>query len=325
MRISRVEVESGNGSTNDYAFGPELAVVSGSPAETERILVAFRNLYMGVKRGCQLFATVNDVEFEITSDMVPLIGQRLGGQFHVIDLALPPAISTDPTDIRDVQAVVARAALETVGAVPATLDLARLDQAAVAVDQYRDPFANDAHAAYLRRTGLLQLFSRRSQRVLLNSDDPAVLQLSRFDQVLTDRRRQLSSSTPPLPAEFAHATDALRELVSARMGGMPSEVAATMTPEAVERDVAQWVAQQHDRLITPIVAELCDRHAAGIDVLGPIPIVLDLRRVEGLPPGGDAMRWAARQHGGELQFIVLVGDGDNRRWIETTFESSNAS
>lgn len=325
MKISRVEVESPNGTTSQHAFGPELAVISESPAETERILAVFRNLYMGVKRGCRLFAIVDDVEFEITSDMVPLIGQRLDGQFHVIDLALPPAINTDPTDIRDVQAVVARAALETVGATSATLDLVRLDQAVAAVDRYREPFANDAHTAYLRRTGLLQLFSRRSQRALLDSDDPAVLQLSRFDQVLTDRRHHISSSTPPRPADVAHATDTLRELVSARMGGMPPETAATMTPEAVERDVAQWVAQQHDRMITPIVAELCDRHAAGIDVLGPIPIVLDLRRVEGLLPGDDAIRWAARQHSGDLQFIVLVGNSDNRRWIESTFESSNAS
>lgn len=322
MRISRVEVESGLGTTKTHAFGSDVAAINESPADTERLLAVFRNLFLGLKRGCQVFAVIDDVEIEVTNDMVPLIGQRLGGQFSVIDLALPPTTSGESIDIRDVQAVVARAALETVGSIPATLDLARLDQAAIGVDHYRVPLADLAHTAHLRRTGLLQLFSRRSGRDRLNADDPAVLQLSRFEQTLTDRRRQISASAPPLPEEFSRATDVLRELVSARMGGMSEEMAATMSPEAVERDVMQWVAQQHDRMITPVVAEACERHAAGIDVLGPIPMVIDMRRVEGLPPGGDALRWAARRHANDLQFIVLVGGGDNRRWIENTFESS---
>lgn len=325
MKISRVVVESGSDGVRTFAFGPGLTVLSESPADAERLLAVFRNLYLGIKRGCQIFATIDDVEFEVTNDMVPLMGQRMAGQFGVIDLALPQPIATNPTDIRDVQSVVARAALETVGAIPATLDLERLDQAMLAVDQYRDPLANDAHAAYLRRTGLLQLFSRRSGQDLLDSNDPAVRQLARFDQVLISRRRQLGSSSPPLPEEFEEATVALRELVSARMGGIPPAMAAAMSPEAIERDVAQWVVQQHDRQVTPVVAELCSQHATGIDVLGPIPMVLDLRRIDGLPPGGDAMRWAARHHGERLQFIVLVGDDDTRRWVETTFASSNAN
>ena len=319
MRVSRVVVESGTTSARTFEFNSNLSVINEPLLDAERLLAVFRNLYLGIKRGSAIFATIDGVEFEITSDMTPLVGQRLGGQFAIVDLASPPEIKTDPTDIRDVQAVVARAALETVGATCPTLDVARLDQAATAVDRYRDPLANDAHAAYLRRTGLLQLFSRRSGNELLDANDPAVQQLARFDKVLADRRRQVSSSTAPLPSEFAHATQTLRELVTARMGGIPADMAAKMSPEAVQRDVAQWVLQQHDRQITPIVAEICARHAEGIDVLGSVPIVLDLRRVDGLPPGGDAMRWAARLHSESLQFIVLVSNDDSRRWVESTF------
>lgn len=325
MRISRVEIESGFGTTRSHEFARYVAAVSESPADTERLLAVFRNLYLGLKRGSKIFAVVDDIEIEVTNDMLPLIGQRLGGQFNIVDLALPPTTENEPVDIRDVQAVVARAALETVGAIPATLDLARLEQAAVGIDQYRDPLADLAHTAHLRRSGLRQLFSRRSGRELLESDDPTVLQLSRLQQTLTHRRRQLSASAAPLPQEFSHATNVLRELVSARTGGMPEDMAASMSPEAIERDVMQWVAQQHDRMITPVVAEACERHAVGIDVLGSIPMVIDMRRVEGLPPGSDALRWAARRHADNLQFIVLVGGSDNRRWIETTFDSSPAS
>lgn len=324
MRLSRVIVESGTADSRTFEFGANFSVIVESPADAERLVAVFRNLYLGSKRGCQIFATIDDVEFEITNDMVPLVGQRLAGEFGVLDLALPPAITTNPTDIRDVQATVARAALETVGATRPTLDLARLDEAAVAVDQYRDPLANDPHAAYLRRTGLLQLFSRRPGRESLDPNDPAVQQLARFDQVLADRRRQVSSSSPPLPEEFEHATTSLRELVSARTGGTPLEMVATMSTEAIERDVAQWVGQQHDRQVTPMVTDACERHAEGIDVLGSIPIVLDLRRIDGLPPGGDAVRSAARLYGEDLQFIVLVADDDSRRWVENTFVSSPA-
>lgn len=322
MRISRIEVESGSSGTHTFVLDPRATTVDEPPTDTERLLSVFRNLYLGIKRRCRIFAAIDDVEFEVTDDMVSLIGQRLAGEFRVLDLALPPLIATDPTDIRDVQAVVARAALETVGAVPPTLDLERIDQAMLAVDRYRDPLANDAHATYLRNTGLLQLFSRRSGRELLDPDDPVVAQLARFDEALIDRRRQIGSSAPPLPDEFERATSTLRELVSARMGGIPSEVAATMSPAAIESDVAQWVAQQHDRQVTPIVAERLSRHAEGIPVIGPIPVVLDLRRVQGFPPGGDAMRWAAREHADQLQFIVLVGSAESRRWIESTVAST---
>lgn len=321
MRITRVVVESGTAPPRVFALDPNVAIVFESPTDAERLLTVFRNLYLGIKRNCQIFASIDEVEFEVTNDMIPLIGQRLGQRFGLVDLALPPPIATEPTDVRDVQAVVARAALETIGAIPATLDLERLDQGMAAVDQYLDPLANDAHAAYLKRTGLLQLFSRRTGRDLLDDNDPAVKQLKGFDQALAGRRRQISSSSAPTPDEFAHATESLRVLVSARMGGIPPDMAASMTNEAVERDVAHWVAQQHDRQIGPIVAERCARHAEGIDVLGSIPIVIDTRRVDGLPPGGDSMRWASRQHGDDLQFIVLAADDDQRRWVDRALEA----
>ncbi len=324
MRISRVIVGSGTGDSSEFEFSSNLSVITEQPADAERLLSVFRNLYLGIKGGCQIFATVDGVEFEMTDEMIPLVGARMDGQFAVVDLALPPEISTDPTDIRDVQAVVARAALETVGAIRPTLDTAHLDKATLAVDRLREPLANDAHAAYLRRAGFLQLFARRSGRQLLDPNDPVVRELASFDTVLENRRRQISSSGEPLPSEVAHATDALRELMSARIGGAAPETVAQMTPEAVEQDLAQWVVQQHDRQVTPVVAEICARHAEGIDVLGSVPIVIDLRRLEGLPPGGDAMRWAARLHSDELQFVVLVSDDDSRRWVESAFISSPA-
>lgn len=321
MRISRVIVEAGTPNARTFEFGSNLSVLTESPADAERLLAVFRNLYLGIKRSCQIFVTIDGIEFEITSEMALLAGQRFDGRFSVLDLALPTEIGADPTDIRYVHAMVARAALETVGATCPTLDLARLDQAALAVDRNRGPLVDDTHASQLRRTGLRQLFSRRSNHESLDPKDSAVRQLARFERVLSDRRRQVSSSTAPLPSEFALATDTLRELVSARRGGIPPEVAAAMTPEAVERDVAQWVVQQHDRQMTPIVAQTCARHAEGIDVLGAVPIVIDLRKVAGLPPGGDAMRWAARLHGEKLQFIALVSDDDSRHWVESAFVS----
>lgn len=322
MRISRIEVESPTGEARTFALHPQATTFDESPTDTERLLSVFRNLYLGIKRRCRIFAVIDNVELEITDEMVPLIGQRLAGEFRVLDLAVPPPIATDPTDIRDVQAVVARAALETLGVVLPTLDAERIDQAVLAVDRYRDPLANDAHASYLRTTGLLQLFSRRSGRELLDPEDPVVARLARFDDTLTDRRRQISSSAPPLPDEVERATGTLRELVSARMGGIPPENAATMSQEAVESDIAQWVIQQHDRQLTPIITESLSRHAEGIHVVGSIPVVLDLRRVQGFPPGGDAIRWASREHGDELQFIVLVGSPESRLWIENTVASS---
>lgn len=325
MRISRIVIASGTAPPRTFAFDPKVATVFESPADAERLLAALRNLYLGTKRNCQIFATIDGVEFEITNDMAPLIGQRLNREFGVVDLAVPAPMTADPTDIRDVQSVVARAALETIGTLPATLDLSRIDQASTAVERHIKPLASDAHAAYLKRTGLLQLFSRRNGRKALDLADPTVKQLTSFEQVLTDRRRQVSSSSPPTPREINHATDTLRILMSARMGGIPPSMASSMSPEAVEREVAQWVTRQHDRQLSPVLAELCSRHARGVDVLGSIPIVIDLRRVEGLPPGGDSMRWASRQHGDQLQFIMLVADKDKCRWVERAFDASQAS
>lgn len=322
MRISRVVVEPGTATSRTFAFESDLAVISESPSQTERLIVVFRDLYLGIKSECQIFACIDDVEFEITSDMVSLIGQRLAGRFSVVDLALPPPIKNDPTDIRDVQSVVARAALETVGAIPPTLDVERLDQAALAVDQRLDPLAENAHAAHLRRTGLLQLFSRRSGRDLLDRGDPTVQQLLSFNRVLAARRGQVSSNSAPSTEELANATESLRALVSARIGGLPPEMAAQMTTAAMEQDMAHWVLQQHDRQMSPIVAEKCARHAEGIEVLGPVPLVIDLSRVEGLPPGSDSLRWASRQHGADLQFIVIVGNDNKRSGVEGLFASS---
>ena len=325
MKASRVIVASGTTAAQTFVCDPELAIIAESPEEADRLVTVFRNLFLGVKRGSQVFATIDDIEFEMTNDMMPLVGQRLARQFDVVDLALPPVISAESTDARDLHAAVARAALETSGAIVPTLDLERIDQATVAVDRAREPLAQAAHAAFLRRTGIFQLFSRRSGRDLLDPNNPTVSQLARFDQVLADRRRQITAEADPLPYESANATAMLRELVSSRMGGLASESAAAMTPEAIERDVAHWVAQQHDRQMTPLLAEICARHAKGIDVLGPIPVILDLRRVHGLPPGGDAIRWAARSYGDDLQFIVLVSNDENRRWIESAITVSKVS
>lgn len=325
MRISRVVVAPGTAASRTFVFEPDLAVISETPAETERLLAAFQNLYLGSRHDSQIFATIDGVEFEISSGMMPLIGERLGGQFGILDLAVPPSIATNPTDLRDAQSVVARAALEIVGAIPATLNLERIDQAAFAVDRHLDQFANAAHAAHLQRAGVRQLFSRRAGRDILDPGDPAVGHLIALEQTLAQHRRNIDANATPSPDDHTTAREALRVLVSVRIGGLPPEMAAAMTTDAIEQDVMQWVVQQHDRQVAPIVAEVCSRHAAGIDVLGPIPAVIDLRGIEGLPPARDSMRWAARQHGERLQFIVLVSDDDTRRWIEGTFASSEAA
>lgn len=319
MRVSRIHVESSTAGSQSYAFDSQLGLVSGSPTENERFLAVFRNLFLGIKRQSTIFVKVEDIEIELSADMVPLIGERLAGEFEIIDLALSPAIRTDPTDIRDVQAVVARAALETVGVLAPTLDLERIDQAILAVDRYRDPLANDAHAAYLRRTGLLQLFSRRSGRDLLDPDDPVVRQLDQFDDVLANRRRQVASSSSALPQEASAATTVIRDLVSTRLGGIPPEMAAEMNNQAAERDISQWVAQQHDRQITPVLDAACERHAAGIPPLGSMPLVLDMRRVEGLPPGGDALLRAVDRFGDDLQVIAVGASDDVGAWLRDLF------
>lgn len=322
MKVSRVVVGGASKASQTFACDPSLVVISTSTVNAERLLAAFRNLYRGIDHDCQIYVSIDGVEFPVTKAMTPLIGERLDGRFDVLDLTHPTPISPGATDIRDVQALVARAALEITGRVSHILDLERIDQTVLAIDRYRNPLSADSPMPHSSNTGLLQLFSRRTGQEFLDADDPAVKQLARFDAVLAARRRQIASSDGPRPDEFAMAVDMLRELVSARPGGVPRDSAATMSTDAVQRDIVQWTAQQHDRQMTPMIAETCARHAEGVSVLGPIPIVLDMRRIEGLPPGGDAIRWASRQHGEALQFIVLVDDDDARRWIERTFDPS---
>jgi len=325
MKFSRITVAPGTAASRTFEFEPNVAIVAESPEDSERLVRAFSDLYLGIEREYQIFATIDEIEFEMTSDMVPLVGERLDGEFSVVDLATPAEIDPDDANPDQVESTVARAALETLGAASPTLDLTHFDRAALTIDRSRREILNAAHTSSQRRTGLLQVFARRNRHDSLDANDAAVQRLERFDMVLADRRRQVSAHDEPSPSEMERAAAALRELASTRSGGMAPEMVATQDAATIERETAQWVAQQHDRLITPEVAEICTLHALGVGVLGSVPVVIDLRRVDGLLPGGDAMRWAARLHSDELQFIVLVADEDRRSWAESAFQSSSAA
>lgn len=322
MQITRIEYPSDSGEPHCFVLDPRVAVVDASPSTTERLVSIVRDLYRGTKPEGRVFATIDGIEFEVNSDMVPLIGQRLDGAFDIIDLATAPDLPPDRPTTEAVHGAVARAALETVGAIPPTLDTRQLDLAAAAVDRSRDPLAEAAHSAYLQRGGLRLLFSRRSGRQLLDPNDPVVAQLARFDQVIADRRAQVSDDSPPQTDHVDRATDVMRELLSARPSGRSPETLNSLSSEAVANEIGLWMAQRHDRAVTPLLAERLERHAAGIDVVGSIPVVLDLRRVAHVLPGRDALRRSVQSRSDDLQFIALTGTGGARRWVEEALGSN---
>ena len=318
MRFSRIIVES-EGVSRRFAFEPDISVIDVSSADAERIASVVRNLFLGIKRNCQIFATIDGVEFEITDEMVPLIGQRFASTFQILDTATPPKLSATATEWPDVQASAIRAALETTDAILPTLDVDRLDRALAAVDHHREPLAANAHRQHLKRSGLMQLFSRRNGRHLLDPSDPAVHQLARLDSVLTDRRRQVSTGTSPFPDEYARASLALRDLLSTTLGEAANgdqRAIASMSAESVAATGRAWLNAHHERQVTPGIKAQLNAHASGVDVLGAIPAVIDLRNVEGRPPAADMLRTAVANHRRRLQFIMLPGDEGSQRWLD---------
>lgn len=305
MWISRIVVNE-DGVSRRFALSPGTSPVDESPTDTERITSILRNLFLGIKHQCQLFATIDGIEFEISSEMALLMGERFRGRFSVIDVASPVRLGTTDVDEADTRAVVVRAALETIEAMPTTLDLDQIDRAAIAVDAQRDPLAEQALQRHLQRIGLRSLFARRDGRALLDPDDPAVRQLQQFDDVLADRRRQLVTDTPAFPNEYAHASMTLRDVFADASTDVGEIAAATA-----------WLADRHARQVETTVTTALGIHAAGEGVLGSIPLVIDFRSVEGEPPAADIIAEVIAAHADALQVILVPGDRANRAWLSS--------
>ncbi len=286
MRFSRVLIETAEVG-HCVEFDSDVAVVNASPAQVDGIAAAFRNLFLGIKRDCRVFAAIDNVEFEIVDEMVPLIGSRLGGRVKLIDPTIPTKLAAD-APIGDLRAAAIRAALETLGVEPLGLDGDRIDRA-------------------LRATAL-QL------------DGPRADQVARFEGVLGDRRRQLAGEIPTLPQEYARASMMLRDELATTLGpaadGDPRRI-AMISARGVAEAAQRWLAPHHDQQVGPIIKRQIEVHAGGVEVLGAIPAVIDLRRVRGTPPGSRAMTTALANHRRRVQFIVLPGDEADQRWIES--------
>ncbi len=286
MRFSRVLVEPTEAS-RCVQFDPDVAVVDASAADTERIASVFRDLFLGVEPDGRVFATIDNVEFEIIDEMVPLIGSRLGGRVRVIDPTIPTTLARDAS-MADLRAAAVRAALETLSVQPPRLDLDGIDRA-------------------------LTTTARRLE-------GPEAHEVARFEGVLSDRRRQLAGATPALPEEYARASMMLRVELATTLGpaadGDPRRI-AMMSARGVANTARRWLAAVHDQKVGPIIKRQIEIHAGGVDVLGSIPAVIDLRGVQGTPPGAQALATALANHRRRVQFIVLPGDEANRDWIES--------
>ncbi len=285
MKFSRVVIGS-NGSQLSYSFDPDVAVVDGDAEESGQIASVLESLFLGVTAECRIFATIDGIEFEIREEMVPLIGDRLGGEFGTLDLAAAPPLDLGASGWIDAEALAVRAALENVGAIPKTTNVEQVDHALAVIGE-----------------------QRRSRTELL--------QLERLGRALLDRKNQLRVGARPTPKEHARAAMTLRDLLRTTLS-RPDESAAAVA-RLSGRDVTdratEWLAAQHERQLAPLVKQRCNAHAAGANVLGAIPVVLDLRNVEGVPSAANALTTAFRNHRRRTQFIVFAGDQANREWI----------
>ncbi len=287
MRFSRV-LADGCCTT----FDPDVAVVDASADTLGRLVAVFRDLFAGVVPQGRVFAEIDHVEFEIAEEMIPLIGERLAGRVGVIDPTIPPPLDATTARLVDLRATVLRAASETLGAEPPVLDRAHIDGARQATSKRLDG-----------RTG---------------GD------VARFDAVLADRQRHLATSTPATPDEIVRATLLLRSELDTTLGGAASDRdqrrVAMMSAAGAAEVTRRWLATHLDRGVTPIVKSEMAALAGGVDVLGAIPAVVDLRRVCGAPPGADALATAFANHRRRVQFIVLPGDDANRDWLVSALD-----
>ena len=288
MRFSRVVSGSDESQESDH-FDPDVAVVDERAEDSGRIASALERLFLGITSDCQIFATIDGAEFEIHDEMVPLIGERLAGSFGPLDMAAAPPLVSGATNWIDAEALAVRAALECIGALPRTTNIGQVDRALIGVDERRGSRAGDAY----------------------------LLQLERLSDVLLDRQSQLRTGNRPTPKEYARAAMALRDLLSTTLSTSDESTADVLrlSGQAVTDRATTWLATQHERQLAPIVKQRCNSHAAGAAVLGAVPVILDLRNVEGVPVAADAITTALRNHRRRTQFIVFSGDEANRDWI----------
>lgn len=321
MQISRVIIDRDGDEPLEFVLDPDVAIVDGRAHHVDLLADVLAGLFRGTKGNARIFAGIEGIEIELTDQMVPLIGDRFGGDFQVIDLSAPVPLPGDDAGPRAATALAVRAALETTEHLPARLTVDDLDRGLERVDELREPFADRARREGQIRRGLRALFDRRDAGwVLRNSTDRRVVHLAELEETMTDRRRQIVADTPPTPIEYARAHGDLRDLLH----GLTGERTDHLSDRDIRARATAWLAADHADRIVPFLKRRFARHAGGVSVLGAVPCVIDLRHEHGDPPGSTAVTEGFGNHRRRLQFIVLRGADQLSDWMATAIPQRDA-